>query len=211
MSKAPTKGISQVEFVRRYFLGRPNQEISHAESKKDLESSWHVLTGGRLEDSDRAIRTLFAEGFLSKVKKGVYKYDPATAGKMEFDDFAASDKERIFERDSYKCVVCGLGRENGLELHADHIKPRSLGGVASLENGQTLCSRHNFIKRNLSQTETGKKSFIRLLELVESMPEDPNSKGLEGFLREVLAVYEKHGIDGHIRWSSQHPVHKIES
>ena len=63
-----------------------------------------------------------------------------------------------------------------------------------------LCSRHNFIKKNYSQTETGKKSFIRLLELVQSQPDDPNSSDLESFLIEVLQVYEKHGINGHIRW-----------
>jgi hypothetical protein len=36
--------------------------------------------------------------------------------------------------------------------------------------------------------------------LVQSQPDDPNSSALESFLTEVLGVYDKHGIDGHINW-----------
>lgn len=95
-----------------------------------------------------------------------------------------------------------IGIQSGLELHVDHIKPRSLGGQGTVENGQTLCSRHNFIKKNFSQTETGKKGFIRLLELVQTQKDDPESKKLEMFLVEVLEIYEKHGVNGHIRWKN---------
>jgi hypothetical protein len=194
------KRISQKEFVREYFLKRPGVEIPHKQSKHEIEEAWFESTGERMEDPDRMIRSLKDEGFLQKRGKGVYMFDPETSGVIELDNFTPGEKELILARDGYKCVTCGLGRESGLELHIDHIKPRSLGGQGTLENGQTLCSRHNFIKKNYSQTETGKKSFIRLLELVQSQPEDPNSSDLESFLIEVLQVYEKHGINGHIRW-----------
>jgi hypothetical protein len=153
--------------------------------------------GKRLEDSDRAIRKLHGDGFLEKVAKGQYMYNPDTSGKKEFDEFTQSEKNEILKRDGYKCVVCGLGRENGLDLHIDHIKPRSLGGQGTVENGQVLCAPHNFIKKNLSQTETGKKSFIRLLELVRLSPEDATTSQLENFLLEVLLVYDKYGIAHH--------------
>ncbi len=65
-----------------------------------------------------------------------------------------------------------------------------------LENGQTLCSQHNFLKKNLKQTQTGKKMFIRMLESAKSA----NEKALIDFLEEVLEVYEKHNINGHIVW-----------
>jgi hypothetical protein len=192
--------ISQKEFVKRYFLKRPGVAIPHKQSKQEIEEAWFEDTGERMEDPDRMIRSLKDEGFLQKRGKGVYLYDPDTSGVIELDNFTPAERELILKRDEYKCVTCGLGRESGLELHIDHIKPRSLGGQGTLENGQTLCSRHNFIKKNYSQTETGKKSFIRLLEMVQSQPDDPNSSQLEEFLIEVLKVYEKHGIDGHIRW-----------
>jgi len=181
-------------------MQRPMQVISHSQAKTDLEAAWLTIMGKRLEDSDRAIRRLHGDGFLEKVAKGQYMYNPDTSGKKEFVEFTAAEKKAILERDGYKCVVCGLGRENGVDLHIDHIKPRSLGGQGTLENGQVLCAPHNFIKKNLSQTETGKKGFIRLLELVRSAPDDPVASQLEVFLLDVLSVYEKHGMNGHIRW-----------
>ena len=199
----PEKKISQIEFVRSYFIQRPLVVISHAQAKSDLETAYLTVMGKRLEDSDRAIRKLFGDGFLQKVAKGQYMYDPETSGKKEFDEFTQSEKNEIFKRDDYKCVVCGLGRENGLDLHIDHIKPRSAGGQGVIENGQVLCAPHNFIKKNLSQTETGKKGFIRLLELVRATPEDPMSSQLESFLVDVLNVYDKHGIDTHIEWTDK--------
>ena len=176
------------------------QVISHVQAKADLETAYLTVMGKRLEDSDRAIRKLHGDGFLEKVAKGQYMYNPETSGKKIFDEFTTSEKNEILKRDGFKCVVCGFGRENGVDLHIDHIKPRSLGGQGTVENGQVLCAPHNFIKKNLNQTETGKKAFIRLLELVRSTPEDPSSSQLENFLLEILSVYDKHGIDSHIPW-----------
>lgn len=194
----PDKKISQIEFVRSYFWQRPMQIISHEKAKADLETAYLTVMGKRLEDSDRAIRKLYGDGFLEKIAKGQYRYNPETSGKKEFVEFSQSEKNEILRRDNYKCVICGLGRENGVELHVDHIKPRSSGGQGVIENGQTLCGRHNYLKKNFSQTETGKKSFIRLLELVENHRDDPNASTLEQFLNEVLDVYEKYEVDSHI-------------
>lgn len=180
--------------------------ISHVQAKADLETAYLTVMGKRLEDSDRAIRKLHGDGFLEKVAKGQYMYNPESSGKKDFDEFTQAEKNEILNRDGFKCVICGLGRENGLDLHIDHIKPRSRGGQGTVENGQVLCAPHNFIKKNLSQTETGKKGFIRLLDLVKLTPDDPNASQLEAFLLDVLNVYEKHGIDGHICWDGgSHP------
>ena len=181
-------------------MQRPMVVISHAQAKSDLETAYLTVMGKRLEDSDRAIRKLHGDGFLEKVAKGQYMYNPETTGKKEFNEFTQAEKNEILKRDGYKCVICGLGRESGLDLHIDHIKPRSLGGQGTVENGQVLCAPHNFMKKNLSQTETGKKSFIRLLELVKATPDDPAASQLEKFLVDVLNVYEKHQVDGHVSW-----------
>ena len=34
----------------------------------------------------------------------------------------------VLRRDGFKCVKCGRGREDGVKLHVDHIKPVSRGG-----------------------------------------------------------------------------------
>ena len=83
-----------------------------------------------------------------------------------------------------------------MEIQADHIKAKDLGGKGTLENGQTLCARHNFIKKNLGQTETSKKMFIRLYELTKS----EGNNDLLKFCEEILDVFEKNGVNGHIEW-----------
>jgi pimeloyl-ACP methyl ester carboxylesterase len=66
-----------------------------------------------------------------------------------------------------------------------------------IENGQTLCSQHNFLKKNLNQTETAKKMFIHLYELSKKKGE----KTLFEFSKEILKIFEKFGINGHIEWN----------
>jgi 5-methylcytosine-specific restriction endonuclease McrA len=112
------------------------------------------------------------------------------------ENFSQDQKQKILKRDNYKCVICGKGKKEGIELHVDHIKPKYLGGKAIIENGQTLCAQHNFIKKSLKQTETGKKMFIRLYELAKK---DQN-KELLNFCDDVLRTYQKHNINGHVIW-----------
>lgn len=100
---------------------------------------------------------------LIKVKKGIYKYDPELVHITSSLDFPPDVREQIFKRDNYKCVVCGRGNQDGVEICADHKIPRSMGGANTLENGQTLCMEHNLIKKNYSQTEAGKTLFYKAL------------------------------------------------
>jgi hypothetical protein len=68
-----------------------------------------------------------------------------------------------------------------------------------MENGQVLCAQHNFIKKSLKQTETGKKMFIRLYELSEK----ENHEMLKKFCRDILEIYEVYDINGHIEWKKK--------
>ncbi|MEA1972611.1 MAG: HNH endonuclease [Candidatus Cloacimonadota bacterium] len=112
------------------------------------------------------------------------------------EDFTLKQKQFILKRDNYKCVICGRGEKEGEELHVDHIKPKEKGGKATIENGQTLCATHNFRKKNLNQTETGKKMFIRLYEASKAI----NDKETMNFCSQILDVFEKNGVNGHIEW-----------
>lgn len=193
---------SQTEFVKNWFANHPNEDILHKVSKKALEDGWMELTGKRFEDSDRTIRQLGQDKYLIRIKKGVYRYDPSSVHQRNLEDFSEADKKIILKRDGFKCVICGLGRHNGVDLQVDHIKPKELGGEAVVVNGQTLCASHNYIKKIASQTETGKKMFIRLLGLAQNSG-DPNGEELISFCEDILAVFEKHGINGHIEWKKE--------
>ena len=157
-----------------------------------------VKTDGKVfRDPDRGVRTLSQEGLLIKVAKGVYRYEPDSVQNKELEDFTEAQKQQIMKRDNYRCVLCGRGRENGIELQVDHIKPKDQGGKATLENGETLCAQHNFQKKNYKQTESGKRFFLRLYEAAKAN----NDKQLEDFCRQILEVYEKNNVNGHIVWT----------
>jgi len=188
--------ISQKKLVKEFFENNPGRDIAHPEAVRWLMEEYRKRTGHVFADPDRAIRMLYQEGFLKKISKGIYRYDPEYVGENMIDTFSAAVKQQALERDNYKCVVCGRGRESGMELHIDHIKPMSRGGTSDLSNAQVLCSKHNFIKKNLNQTETGKKMFIHLYELAKK----ENNKELLNFCTEILETFEKFDINGHIVW-----------
>ena len=191
-----TKRIAQTGLVMEYYMMHPNRAIKHPEAVDWLTSEYQKRTGNTFRDPDRAIRKLAQEGKLVKLGKGLYKYDLDLVTSPELEDFTSTQKEQIFKGDDYRCVICGKGQRDGVEIQADHIKPKDLGGKATIENGQTLCATHNFRKKNLKQTETGKKMFIRLYQLSKSVGDDE----MRDFCRNILEVFEDHDINDHIEW-----------
>lgn len=187
---------SQKTLLIEFFKNNPDRDIRHPEVVDWATEEYKKRYGKVFRDPDREIRKLHQEGLLVKVSKGVYRYDPTLANNRNLENFSPSLKKEIFERDGYKCVICGRGPKDGVELQVDHIKPKDLGGRATIENGQTLCSQHNFLKKNLKQTETGKKMFIRLYELAKK----EENEELVKFTSEILGVFEKNNMNGHIVW-----------
>lgn len=188
--------LSQSGLILEYFESNPKRDIAHPEIVDWATKQWFDRTGTIFRDPDRAIRKLHQEGHLIKVGKGIYRFDPDLVQNRVLEDFTPALREQIFHRDGYRCVICGKGRKEGVEIHADHIKPKDLGGKATLENGQTLCSQHNFLKKNFKQTETGKKMYIRLYEIAKQTGDEK----LISFCTEILEVYEKNNMNGHIVW-----------
>lgn len=190
------KDISIKDLLIKYFKKNKNKDLAHGPVVDWVENQYKLLYNKKPRDIWRAIRNLHEEGFLIKVKKGIYRYDPELVREISLEDFSDEQKQKILARDDYKCVICGRGKKDGIEIQVDHIKPKSLGGKAIIENGQTLCAQHNFIKKNLKQTETGKRMYIRLYELAKK----EGNKKIIKFCKEILEVYERNGINGHIKW-----------
>ncbi|MBC8526747.1 MAG: HNH endonuclease [Candidatus Cloacimonetes bacterium] len=191
-----SKRISINNLIIEYFKKHPKRELDHGPVVDWVEKQYLKLYGKKPRDTWRGIRQLYQKGFLIKVKKGIYMYDPEFVSNRELEEFTEVQKKIILERDDYKCVQCGRGLKEGVELHIDHIKPKDKGGKAIIENGQVLCARCNFKKKNLKQTETGKKMFIRLYEFAEKY----NDAELKVFCEYMLNGYEKFNINCHIEW-----------
>ena len=188
----PKKSIS--ELVLEYFEMHPNEDLTHGPVVDWVEEQ-RVRSGEtKPRDPWRAIRKLYEEGKLIKVSKGIYRYDPSYVREVELFDFPPEVKEEIFRRDNYKCVFCGRGIEDGVEICADHKRPKHLGGGNTLDNGQTLCAEHNLLKKNYSQTEAGKKYFTKIYEDAVNIGDE---KMIE-FCKQVFDAYNKHKINTHI-------------
>jgi predicted restriction endonuclease len=192
-----SKSIS--DLVIEYFKSHPKQDLAHGPFVDWVEEQYVGLTGKKPRDTWRAIRKLHQQGVLIKVRKGIYRYDPDNLRTEELLDFPEDVKQAIFKKDNYRCVVCGLGRENGLEICADHIIPKDKGGTNTLENGQTLCAKHNLIKKNYSQTEAGKRYFIKIYETAVKI----NDKKMIEFCKQVFDAYNHHKINSHIHRPDQ--------
>ncbi len=190
------KSRTQLELLMEFFKKNPNRDIQHPEVVDWATEQWYKQTGNVFRDPDRGIRQLHQKGCLIKVQKGVYRYEPSNTKRKSLENFSATQRVTILERDYYKCVVCGRGKKDGVELHVDHIKPKDLGGQANIINGQVLCAQHNFMKKNLNQTETGKKMFKRLYALAKK---EKDIK-LQKFCIDILQIYDNHDINGHIQW-----------
>jgi len=179
-----------------YFKQHPKQPLEHGPVVDWVTDEYEYEHGRTPRDPWRSIRSLHQQGKLIKVANGVYKYDPGFVHNVKLEDFSEEQKQKIFERDNYRCVICGLGRQDGRSIHADHIVPKDKGGKATIDNGQTLCSIHNFRKKNYSQTESGKRMFIRWYEKAKNL----NDQNTMKFCEAILETYEDYNINGHIDW-----------
>lgn len=117
MKKRTISGV-----IKEFFDKNPNRDIKHDEV---VDHVFKFFPKAR--DPWRAIRKLHEEGYLIKVRKGVYRREPGYKGVPSEDIFPSSVRERIFKRDNYRCVICDNGLHNGYEIHADHVIPRSKG------------------------------------------------------------------------------------
>lgn len=188
------KKVTISDLIMEFFRKHPKEDLPHGPVVDWVEEQYLRLYGRKPRDTWRGIRHLHQQGFLIKVKKGIYRYDPDSIRNRELYEFPSHIKESIFRRDGYKCVVCGRGREDGVEIHADHKIPLDKGGRNTLENGQTLCSEHNFLKKNYSQTEFGKRFLIKLYKDALKKKDQRMVK----FCQEIFDIYDKYKINGHI-------------
>ena len=188
--------MTQRDIIKEYFINHPNRDIEHPEVVDWATAEYKKRTGIIFRDPDRMVRTLADEGFLIRVKKGVYRYDPEHIVHNEREDFTEEQKEAIKKRDGYRCVICGLGPANGVDIQVDHIRPRSFGGTADIDNGQTLCAKHNFQKKNYGQTEMSKRMFVNMYNTAKKL----HDEAMISFCSDILEVYQKHHMDDQIEW-----------
>ena len=169
--------------IKKYFDKHPNQDVPH-----DDVVDYVFKYFPKARDPWRAVRILYEKGYLIKVSKGVYRRIPGYKGDSSGAPFSSKIKEAIFKKDKYRCVICGNGRYNGYEIHADHIVPRSKGGKSTVDNGQTLCSKHNMMKKNYGVTDFLRSFSEKMIKRAKKLKD----KEVEKFFKEILVVINKY-------------------
>ncbi len=86
--------MSQEDLIKEYYLAHPNVDIPHADAVDWVTDEWKKRTGTIFRDPDRGIRKLSQSGFLQKISKGVYRYDPDLVTNPDLEDFTAAQKNR---------------------------------------------------------------------------------------------------------------------
>ncbi len=155
----PRSTRSLEAIAREYFEAHANQDVAQEEITAHIRS-----LRPDAQDPWRTVRKLYQDGYLIKVRKGVYRREPGHQGQAADEHFTEAVRKQIYERDHFHCIVCGNGPHNGHELHADHIKPRQLGGLSTPENGQTLCSECNLLKKTYGIYDFYAHLVVRLEE-----------------------------------------------
>jgi len=139
-------------------------------------------------DRGRDIRSMhLKDGLIIKDKLGKYKFT-GNFSKTVQSTFSQKLKKQILEKYKYKCAMCGLSKDDGIEVMVDHIIPESKGGQATFENGMVLCTTCNNLKSNYSVKEFGKKMFATYLEIAVKQNDQENTR----FFQDILSVFEKH-------------------
>ena len=182
------------ELIMDFFRERPGQRIRHNPIVDWVTERYREEHGQPPRDVPRTTRTLAESGRLKKVGFGVFLYDPNDEFEADLLVFSPTVREAVFKRDNYRCKVCGLGKEDGINIAVDHKVAMSRGGEATVENGQTLCYKHNSMKKNYSQTEAGKRFVIETYNTAVEI----GDQEMIDFCVSIFDAYDEHNINGHI-------------
>jgi len=101
-------GKSINELVVEYFKKHPKQELNHGPVVDWVTEQWLKSHPHPPRDPWRAVRQLHQKGFLIKIKKGIYKYDPDHIRELELFDFPPEVREAIFKREVNEDIMVKL-------------------------------------------------------------------------------------------------------
>lgn len=170
--------------AREFFEANPNRDL-----KQEEITAYILKKRPDAQDPWRAVRKLYQDGWLIKVDKGVYKRVPGYQAQADDEHFTPAVRDAIYARDRSRCIVCGNGPHNGYEIHADHIRPRHLGGQSTVENGQTLCSEHNLLKKTYGTYDF----YTRLVARLEQEARAAGDQKHLVMLGRILAILKENG------------------
>ena len=99
------------------------------------------------KEIQKKIDTLMGDDEVQK-KSNIYEFILTGEEKiLSLRTFPERDKKTMYSRQNGLCNLCGKPFKYE-EMHADHVKPWSKGGITDISNGQMLCTTCNLKKSN---------------------------------------------------------------
>ena len=125
---------------REHLVAKGLVEYYRAKAKERSKEWECYLSSGRTGRMDTAdVKTCLTQ--LSAFILNESQPDPVDPQRW----FTAQQSGQIWSRSNRRCADCGI-QLTETNFHADHIKPHSMGGLTTVENGQVLCSLCNLKK-----------------------------------------------------------------
>jgi len=125
---------------RRSFTKDPSTLISPGRNEWDRDLYEYIIAF-KTEGAKRPKLTIRHQVYLKGILNHVGSLEPKDRKRV----FNEDEKIVIHRRDSGTCKRCGKAVDIK-DMHADHIKAHTHGGLTTIENGQTLCRPCNLAK-----------------------------------------------------------------
>ena len=186
--------------VIEFFESRPNEDVQHGLVCEYVYKKYQELYGRWPQSTWKETGTLWRQGFLTKVRWGVYRYAPRAASQAQVAPhqrpirvgFTRSQRKSILERDEHRCVVCGYGEREGYHLMVVPMRAHTPNEKPSIVNGVTLCAMHYYARRKL--LNAGQGTFASFFGLVVNGLGDFTPD----FRESILALLEERDIQEHV-------------
>lgn len=134
--------------LKLYSEGRSSLEVQEL-----LSLPITTRTIQRIIKKSGLIRTK-SESFRLAIKKGRMKYKrlgPGMSAKEFRKGISLTLRYATFQKDGFRCTLCGHDVKDGVKLEVDHVVRPIKGGRNSLENLRTLCSACNIGRWHVEQ------------------------------------------------------------
>jgi hypothetical protein len=185
--------MNQVDFAYEWFRRQPNIEFTTEEIRELLPAAFQIEYGKKFNDPNRAARNLVQAGRIQRTQKGPeqkFWYDPDL--EIQPEEFTDAEKTAIFERDEFKCRICGRGPAEGTPVFVGYAKSIRRGGKLDVDNGRTLCRVHRWILETAQDSPESAANFRRLRE---KLPQIGESSKAANFWNEFVELLKKYGVD----------------
>jgi 5-methylcytosine-specific restriction endonuclease McrA len=143
-------------YSAEYYARRPTRAMSCAWCERPFETKQHVAKYCGLICMAAALRDGHDRDRTNRIK---WAADRAKKNGVDFERF---DPFEIFERDGWRCYICGdptpkelRGTRHPKAPELDHIVPISAGGPHTRENTACACKACNFEKGNGEPQQPG--------------------------------------------------------